>query len=107
MSHSYKKHPVYKWKERTGKKYAARAFRRYKGDIPVRTKQFYRRVYNSYNVWDNWWYDFDNKKDKIRFSQIIRELKNNMTSMHLSEKEAQDLLYELKCLKYCYSYIAK
>ena len=102
MSRSRKKHPIYKWKWRGGKKASSKAFRRFEGDIPTTSRQFFRRVYNSYNVWDDWWYDFDNLKERQQFRSIIKELEQNALDKHLSEEEAYELLERLKELKYCF-----
>ena len=102
MSRSRRKHPVYKWKDKKGKRAASRAFRHFKGEVPVRSKQFFRRIFNSWDVWDNWWYDFDNDKDRKEFRGILRELQQNAIDKHLSEEEAYILLDKLKELKYCF-----
>lgn len=107
MSRSQKKNPIYKYKISGGKKAAARAFRRFEGDVPPSSRQFFRRVYNSYNVWDNWWLASSNLKDKARFRQIANELKSNEINPHLTEEEAYELLDELEDLKYSFRYFKK
>lgn len=107
MSRSQKKNPIYKYKMSGGKKAAARAFRRFEGDVPPYSRQFFRRVYDSYNVWDNWWLVGSNQKDKARFKQIANELELNETDMHLTEEEAYELLEELDDLKYSFDYLKK
>lgn len=102
MSRSYKKHVIYKWKDRTEKRLARRAFRHFKGEISSKAKQFYRRVYNSYRLWDNWWWDFDNDKSIERFREILKELEANALDKHLTEDEAYELLDELKELRFCH-----
>lgn len=107
MSRSRKKHPIYKFSYKGGKRAAARAFRRFKEEVPVSTRQFYRRVYNSYNVFDNWWLCSNNSNEKARFKWLMNELERNEVSQHLTEEEAYEYLEEMKELKYCFSDIGK
>ena len=107
MSRSYKKYPIYKWKDRKGKRAAAKAFRRYKGEIPVRIKKFFRKVYNSWDIWGNWWYDYDCYKEIKRFKEISMELKSNWLDKHLTGEEAEKLLQELFLLRQCFKNIIK
>lgn len=102
MSRSRKKKPIHKWKDKSGKRAAAKAFRRYNGEIPVSAKQFFRRVYNSYDVWDNWWLYSQQDKDKDRFKYLMNELENNYIDRHLSEEEAYDMLDEMKSLSWTF-----
>lgn len=107
MSNSYKKYPIYKQHFKGAKKQASRAFRRYTGDIPVRNKRFYSKVYDSWNVIDHWYIDLRNKQRFYRFKQILKELKENFFDLHLTEEEAYDMLEELKDLGDCFFYKKK
>ena len=103
MSRSRKKHPIYKWKDRYEKRRARRVFRHYKGDVPITARQFHRKISDSWSVWDNWYYDFNNKKSHKRYKEIVKELEQNEFDTHLTEEEAYELLEELKELLY-YNY---
>ena len=107
MSRSWKKNPIYKYRILGGKRFAARAFRRFKGDISPTSRQFFRRIYDSYNVWDYRWLAETNLRDKKRFKQIVHELELNEQDLHLTEDEAYELLAELKSLMFAFSTLKK
>ena len=107
MSRSRRKHPIYKYKISGGKRLAARAFRRFKGDISPTSRQFFRRIYDSYNVWDYRWLMDTHLKDKERFKQIVQELELNEQDLHLTEDEAYELLLELKYLQHAFNTLKK
>lgn len=107
MSRSRKKHPIYKWNSKGGKRAAAKAFRRYKEEVPAQARQFFRKVYNSYDVWDNRWLYSDYNKDKSRFKFLYAQLEKNWTERHLTEEEAYDMLEEMKSLKWVFGTINK
>ena len=107
MSRSRKRHPIYKYKFKGGKKAAAKAFRRFKEDVPIYARQFFRRVYNSYNVWDNWWLCEENLKERQRFTWLRNELFRNETEHHLTEEQAYEYLDEMNDLKYSFNLMNK
>lgn len=104
MSNSYRKRPVYKWHGKNAKKIASRAFRHFKGDIPIKMKRFYRRVYSSWDVCDNWYCDFQNEERRKQYRLIVRELYQNAYDEHLTEEEAIELLEQLDDLRFCFFY---
>lgn len=98
MSRSHRKHPIHKYHFKGGKRRAARAFRRFNGDIPIRSRQFYRRVYNSWNVWDNWYQVSDFKQRQQRIQDMMNELVQNFEDKHLTYHEATDMTYDIRWL---------
>lgn len=94
MTRSYKKHPCYRIAYRTGNRDAARAFRRYKGDVT--SGSFYRKVYNSYDVVD---YIFlareKDKRNFKRYLEIGRHLRHHKGTEELWE-EFNDLQWLVK-----------
>ena len=107
MSKSRKKHPIYKQHFKGAKRSASRAFRRFKGDIPASSRQFYRKVYEPWNVSDNWVYDWDCEKNKTEYRLILKKLYNNGIDWLLSEEEVEELLEKLKDLRYSYLWTKK
>lgn len=90
MSNSYKKHPVYKWHGKGAKRQSSKRFRRYKGDIPIHSRRFDRRIFNSWDVIDNWYWEFEYEQRAKEYRLIVEEIynafDNNMTEEELAEK---------------------
>lgn len=87
MSDSYKKRPVYKWHGRGAKRQSSKAFRRYKGDVPINSRRFDRKIFQSWDVLDNWYWDFDNTERLKEYRLIVKELYRNAYDNHLTEEE--------------------
>ena len=107
MSRSYRKHPIYKRHFKGAKRMSAKKFRRFKEEVPIRARQFHRRVYNSWDVWDDWYWDFNNSKQFEEYRFIVKELKQNAYDKHLTLEEALELLDRLNDLRYCFFYKMK
>lgn len=98
MSRSYKKHPTFKITTRDGKREAARAFRRFKGDVS--NGRFYRKVYESYDVIDWIFRAYQEEHEQYkRYRELGRKLRHTTgTEEELEEylECARVLIYFLK-----------
>lgn len=75
MSRSHRKHPCYHIGCPANKKVANKFIRRYKGEIG--NYNFYKKLYESYNIIDWCWYDYTQIRKNKEFrkaAKIIRDI---------------------------------
>lgn len=94
MSRSYRRHFFYKCIFKGNKKRASKRVRQHKGKIPKGC--FYKKLFNSWDVIDNIYYEPNTLKKIEEFKSLCDELESNVVDKHLTLEQVEEIVKDLK-----------